>query len=380
MVAKTIFGLEEILAKELADLGAQNIRTANRSVTFDGDKEILYKANLCLRTAGRVLVPLTTCKILKPDDLYKATRTVNWLDYLKADGRMIIDSVVNFNKSFKNSMYAAQLTKDAIVDQIRAKTGKRPSIDNTKPDIRINLHINKTDCSIALDSSGDPLNKRGYRTERTLAPLNECLAAGILKLCCYDGSRPLIDPMCGSGTFAIEAAMIALNKAPGLIRKNYAFMLWLDYEKGLYEKVKSDAEKKSHKSLRHPIIGSDRNKQVIEKAKTHAKRAGLQSIVKFEKMNIIDQIPPEGKGIAICNAPYGERLDEKEIEQLYTTIGDSFKHKYEGYDAYLFTGNLKAAKSVGLKTSQKIKLYNGQIECRLFKYEMYRGSKKFKPE
>ena len=380
MVAKTVFGLEEILAKELADLGAQNIRTSNRSVTFDGDKEVLYKANLCLRTAGRILVTLTTCKILKPDDLYKAIGTVNWLDYLKADGRLIIDSVVNFNKSFKNSMYAAQLAKDAIVDQIRAKTGKRPSIDNINPDIRINLHINKTDCSIALDSSGDPLNKRGYRTEKSLAPLNECLAAGILNLCNYDGSRPLIDPMCGSGTFVIEAAMIALNKAPGLIRKKYAFMLWLDYEKELYEKVKADAEKKSHKTLRHPIIGSDRNKQVIEKAKVHAKKAGLQDIVKFEKMNIIDQIPPDGKGIAICNPPYGERMDEKEIEQLYTTIGDSFKQKYEGYDAYLFTGNFNAAKSVGLKTSQKIKLFNGQIECRLFKYEMYRGSKKFKPE
>lgn len=378
LLAKTLYGLEDILAGELKALGANDITIMNRSVSFMGDKRLLYEANIYTRTAGRILVPLKTFTISKKEDLYKNVRLINWLDYMKASDSFVIDSVVNFSKIFKNSMYATQYTKDAIVDQFRAKTGKRPSIDTDNPILRINLHISRNEVTISLDSSGDPLHKRGYRTERTMAPLNENLAAGILLLLGYSGDKPFIDPMCGSGTIPIEASMIAMNIAPGLIRKKYAFMKWKDFDKTLYEDIINKAKKSVRKKLRHPIIASDKDKLTIEKAKRHAKKANVTDYIKFEKLRFEDQIPPIGAGIMLCNPPYGERLEIKEIEKLYGVIGDILKQKYDGYDAYIFSGNLQAIKTIGLRSSRKIKLFNGQLECRLLKYEMYRGSKKEK--
>ena len=380
MLAKTLFGLEDILAGELKEIGAKDIKTSNRLVSFSGDMEMLYKANICLRTAGRILVPLKTFRIIKKEDLYKEVRTINWLDYLKPTDSFVIDSVVNFSKTFTNSMYASQYTKDAIVDQFREKTGKRPSIDPHNPHLRINLHISQREATVSIDSTGEALHKRGYRTEKTLAPLNENLAAGILMLSGYNGDKPFIDPMCGSGTIAIEAALIALNIAPGSLRKSFAFMKWNTYDEKLFKHLVGKAKSEIRKSTKHPIIASDRNKQVIEKAKLHAKKAYVQNAVKFEKISLTDQLPPEGKGVMVCNPPYGERIEVAEIEKLYASLGDSLKQNYQGYDAYIFCGNLQAAKSIGLKTSKRIKLFNGPLECRLLKFELYRGSKKHKPD
>ncbi len=376
MVAKTIYGLENILAKELKDLGALDITTQNRSVKFWGDKELLYKANIHLRTASRILVPLTTFTISSRDDYYENIRDINWLDLFSNDQTFAIDALVNFSRTFDNSMYAGQLAKDAIVDQFREETGARPSVDTEDPDIQINIHISKNVITVSLDSSGVPLHKRGYRVELSKAPMNENLAAGLLLLAGYNGDRPFVDPMCGSGTIPIEAAMIALDMAPSLYRKKFAFMKWNNYDHNLYESVINKAKDSMKTNLNFPILGSDKDKYVIEKAKNNAKRVHLQNLITFEKIRFENNLPPEPPGMLLTNPPYGERLDVAAIDALYSMIGDSLKQNFTGYDAYIFSGNLGAVKHVGLKPSMKLKMFNGPIECRLLRYEMYQGSKK----
>lgn len=376
MVAKTIYGLENILAKELADLGAVDIKTENRVVTFFGDKELLYKANVHLRTASRILVPLSSFTIASKDDYYENVRDINWLDLFSNDQTFAIDSLVNFSRVFDNSMYAGQLAKDAIVDQFRAETGSRPSVDTDDPDIQINIHVNKNIITVSLDSSGIPLHKRGYRQEQSKAPMNENLAAGLLLIAGYNGDCPFVDPMCGSGTIPLEAAMIALNMAPSLYRKRFAFMKWNNYDRDLFGSVIADAKDSMKSDLKFPIFGSDKDKYVIEKAINNAKRLHLDDKVVFEKVRFENQFPPEPPGMLLTNPPYGERLDVQAIDALYSMIGDSLKQNFAGYDAYIFSGNLGAVKHVGLKPSMKLKMFNGPIECRLLRYEMYQGSKK----
>ncbi len=290
-----------------------------------------------------------------------------------------IDALVNFSRTFDNSMYAGQLAKDAIVDRFREETGARPSVDTSDPDIQINIHVNKNVITVSLDSSGIPLHKRGYRMEQSKAPLNENLAAGILLIAGYTGDRALIDPMCGSGTIPIEAAMIALNMAPSLYREKFAFMNWNNYDPDLFDTVIAEAKSAVKRSLEFPILGSDKDKYVIEKAKNNAKRLHLDNLIEFEKMRFDNQFPPvKDSGMLITNPPYGERLDVSAIDTLYSMIGDTLKQNFEGYDAFIFSGNLEAVKFVGLKPSMKRKMFNGPIECRLLRYEMYGGSKKSK--
>lgn len=377
IIAKTLSGLEQIAAEELKNFGANNIQIMRRSVQCEGDLEFLYKANLCSRFVGRFLVQLKVVRINTKEDLYKAVGSIDWSDYMSPASLLAIDAI-GTNKIFTNSHYVSLLAKDAVVDQFRKRSGRRPSIDTKRPDLRINVHINQNIVSIGLDSSNIPLSKRGYRREGGEAPLSEILAAGIIKLSGWDRKTPFIDGMCGSGTFAIEAALMARNIAPGLIRKSFGFQHWRNYNARLFRQLTEEAKKKINREPLPLIIASDINQKRIDDTLSNAKRAGVLDDLKIDRIAFSDQTPPEEPGVLIMNPPYGERIKQEDLDQLYSSIGDTLKQKYAGYDAFIFSGNSKASKKIGLRTSQKIELHNGQLECRLLKFEMYTGSKKEK--
>ncbi len=375
IVAKTLFGLEQVLADELREIGATDIVPGNRSVSFRGGKAELYDANLRCRTATRILRPLATFRVRGADQLYRHAAEIDWLHYLSPTDTLAVDAVIA-NAPFDNSMFVAQKTKDAIVDRIRNATGRRPSVDTRNPDLRLNIHIVGSEASLALDSSGDPLSRRGYRQGGGRAPLSEVLAAGILALSGWKGDCPLVDPMCGSGTFVIEAAMIARGIAPGLIRPKFGFMKWKDYDSVIFKDLLSRARKRRRVSTSVPIVAGDIDRRQIGLSRANAERAGVKGDIRFETKPLTELQPPTGPGTVVTNPPYGERLSGDRIESLYHEIGDRLKQAYEGYDAFILTGNLEAAKKIGLRTSRRIQLYNGPIECRLLKFELYRGSRK----
>lgn len=377
MIAKTLYGLEEILADEIEAIGGDVKSVGNRSVVFTGDRAVLYKSNIYCRTATRVLVMLAEFDAPDKDKLYDAVRTINWSKYFSPSHTIAVDSVVNYS-SFDNSLYVAQRVKDGIVDYFRDTQGTRPSVDIKNPDIRINIHIHKDNATLSLDSSGIPLSKRGYRLEGGPAPLNESLAAGLILLSEWDGKINFMDAMCGSGTIAIEAAMIARNIPPGLIRTNYCFKQWKKYDKKLYERIITEARGNVVENLSTEIVGSDISSRIIKEAKGNAQRAGLGNDIKFVCRPIDKAYPPDAPGMMIINPPYGERIEIEDLEGFYKMIGDTLKEKYDGYDACIFTGNLDAAKQVGLRPSRKIKLFNPPLECRLLKYAIYKGSRKAK--
>lgn len=375
-IATTLFGLEPTLAQELELLGAQNINIGSRAVEFVGDKRLLYAANLWCRTAIRILKPFRTFKARDERDLYRQVSKVNWSDFIQADQTFAIQSVVN-QSTFEHSLFVSQLTKDAIVDQFRERTGQRPSVDVERPDVRLNLHMHDNFVTLALDASGDSLHRRGYRLQTNIAPLSEVLAAGIILLTGWDKKSPLLDPMCGSGTFLTEAALIAHNIAPGLYRRNYfGFINWPDFDETLYQQVITQAEESQLPDAEVDIVGSDIDKEYIEAARKNITHAGLEDYI---RLRVRDMKETEGigeKGVVLVNPPYGERINPENLNQLYKQIGDTFKTNFAGYDAFVFTGNQEAAKHIGLKTSRRIPLYNGPIECRLLKYELYRGSRR----
>lgn len=379
MIAKTLFGLEDILADELTALGAQKVKKLNRSVEFYGDKRLLYKANLWCRTATRILKPRHLFRAGDADQLYHQIRKIEWNKYLDVKQTIAIDAVI-VNSGFQNSLYVAQKTKDGIADYFRSKTGIRPSVDLKQPDIRINIYINRNECRIAIDSSGDPLFKRGYRGRVGAAPLNEALAAGIILQSGWDKKSSFVDPMCGAGTIVIEAAMMARNIAPGLNRKSFGFMNWPDYDRTMYEDICKQARTEIIPKFAFEIVGADILSKQTGLAVDNAARAGVVNDISFKQSQLIDLIPPPSPGVTIVNPPYGERLAVKDINDSYHLIGDAFKKNFSGYDAFVFTGNLAAAKHIGLKTSRRIPMYNGPIECRLLKFEMYLGTRKIKAE
>ena len=375
LTAKTLFGLEEILAEELRQLGASDIEILKRAVSFSGDKALMYRANICCRTATRILKPIAVFHAADGDELYSRIARISWSRFMDNNNSLAVDSVVS-HSGIANSQYAAQRVKDAIVDQFREKTGQRPSVDLENPDIRLNLHIHQDRATISLDSSGIPLHKRGYRTSGGPAPLNECLAAGIVLMSGWDGTSSFIDPMCGSGTIVLEAAMIADRIAPGLGRTHFGFMNFKDYAPGLYRTLIEKEKAHIRTESSGVIVGSDRESSQIALAKEHARRAGLANRVSFSVSDFAEQTPPPAPGVLITNPPYGERLRPDDLERLYQSIGDTLKGHYTDYDAFIFTGNLPAAKKIGLRTSRRIHLFNGPLECRLLKFEMYRGSRK----
>ena len=375
-IATTLFGLEQVLADELELLGAKNITIGNRAVEFAGDKRLMYQANLWCRTAIRILKPFRTFKARDERDLYRQVSKINWADFIHPDQTFAIQSVVS-QSTFEHSLFVSQLTKDAIVDQFRQRTGERPSVDVERPDIRLNLHMHENFVTLALDASGDSLHRRGYRLQTNVAPLSEVLAAGIILLTGWDKQSPLIDPMCGSGTFLTEAALIAHNIAPGLYRRNYfGFMNWPDFDEKLYQHLITEAEAAQLPDAEVDIVGSDIDKEYIEAARRNITHAELEDYIRVRVRDIKDATGIGEKGVVLINPPYGERIHPENLNQLYKQIGDTFKTNFAGYDAFVFTGNLEAAKNIGLKTSRRIPLYNGPIECRLLKYELYRGTRR----
>lgn len=377
MIAKTIFGLEEILSNELQRLGARNIEVHNRAVSFTGDLGFLYKANLCLRTALRVLVPFKTFKVTDEKSLYTSIQSINWEDYMEVTDTFAIDTVIN-SELFTHSQYLSQKTKDAIVDQFRAKRGERPSVDLDRPTIRINLHIFNDVATIAFDSSGESLHKRGYRDKTNLAPINEVLAAGLVLLSGWDRRSNFIDPMCGSGTILIEAALIANNIPPGYYREEFGFQRWekfMAFDEELWNTI-FDSSINKITNHNQTIIGGELSPNVAKKAKENCKLAKVEDVVSIRNCDMKDFEVPAGKGVVIINPPYGERMVKDNIEELYKMMGDTFKQKFSGYDCWILSSNMEAFKHVGLRPSRKITLFNGQLECKFLKYEMYSGTKK----
>lgn len=377
MIAKTIFGLEDILSTELQRLGARNVEVHNRAVGFTGDKGFMYKANLCLRTALRILVPIETFKVSDEKSLYNAIQTINWEKYMDVTDTLAIDTVLS-SDLFTHSQYLSQKAKDAIVDQFRAKHGERPSVDLDNPTLRIHLHVVGDTCTVAFDSSGDSLHKRGYRDKTNLAPLNEVLAAGMILLTGWDKRSTLIDPMCGSGTILIEAAMIANNIPPGYYREEYGFQKWkkfMAFDEELFNMIFDSAINKitDHEQK---IIGCEISRNVAKKAKENVKLAKVDDVVSIQTCAMQDMEVPAGRGVVIMNPPYGERMVKDNIEELYKSIGDTFKKNFSGYDCWVISSNMEAFKHVGLRPSRKIVLFNGPLECRFMKYEMYQGTKK----
>ncbi len=373
--AKTLFGLEGVLAAELMELGAEDVEQGNRLVKFDADMALLYRANICCRTAIRFLKPILSFAAETERELYAGAQRIDWAKFLDADQTLWIDPLVH--SSFcTHSQYAAQLTKDAIVDQFRDRTGQRPSVDRDDPELRISLHLVKNRATVYLDASGDSLHMRGYRRATGDAPLNEVLAAGILRLSEWDAASPLVDPMCGSGTLLIEAAMLARGIPPGGLGRKFGFMRWKDFDAALFQSIRDKARAAQLEELPFPILGSDIDAAVVEIAKQNARRAGVEGDIQFAAASFEVAAPPSTPATLITNPPYDERMKIERAAGLYRRLGDAMKQNFAGCNACVLTGNLDAAKQIGLRTSRKIKLFNGAIECRLLKFELYSGSRR----
>lgn len=376
MVAKTQFGLEEVLATELRNLGASDVTPHNRAVSFTGDIAILYKANLWLRTALKVLIPIEKFKAKNEKQLYDGIRKINWDEYLDKDGRFVIRTSLK-SDFFNHSQYVSLKSKDAIADQFRDKYGIRPSVDLTHPDLSIDIHINRDEVTVSLDSSAESLHRRGYRTDSTLAPINEVTAAGMILLTGWNGEGNYVDPMCGSGTLLIEAAMIAKNMPPNLNRAQFGFERWKNYDPELFAKIRKEALDSICESKAN-IIGSDKTFKAIDISRENITRAGLDEDIKVSNKRFEEVKGPTGGGIMIINPPYGERLPIEEIGAFYKMMGDQMKKEFDGYDVWVISSNIPALKMTGLAPSKKITLYNGALECRYHKFEIYKGSRREK--
>jgi len=371
MVAKTFLGLEGVLADELRALGADEVTEGNRVVYFKGDKEMLYRANFACRTAVRVLKPFLTLRSSGSDDLYEQLKTFDWEQLMTVQTTFAIDATV-YSEDFSNSRFVTYRVKDAIADFFNEKYGKRPSIRLTNPDIRFDVHISGREVTLSLDSSGEPLFKRGWRVAQTDAPINEVLAAGIILLSGWDGKTDLVDPMCGSGTFLIEAALIGANIAPGVYRNSYAFQQWPDYDADLFDQIYNDDS--AEREFTHKIYGSDIEGKAIAIARANVKNAGLNKYIELERRDFNDiELVPEG-GTLISNPPYGERLNNiEDIEMLYQNMGSKFKHTFGGYNVWLICYNEDLYRNVGLKPSVRYKLNNGGLDCELLQYVIFNG-------
>ncbi|NJY63723.1 class I SAM-dependent RNA methyltransferase [Salinimicrobium sp. CDJ15-81-2] len=378
MVAKTLFGFEPLLAKELRNLGAIDVKEGVRSVSFYGDKGFMYKANLSLRTAIKVLKPIHSFKIFSEEDLYREINKMTWEEYLDNNQTLAVDATVHSEK-FTHSQYIALKTKDAIVDRFRDRTGQRPSVDLDYPNLRINIHIEKEFCTVSLDSSGQSLHKRGYKLATNIAPINEVLAAGMLLHSGWDGQCDFMDPMCGSGTILIEAAMIACNIPPNINRKEFGFEKWKDWDEDLFEKIQESVLKKA-RDFHFTIKGYDKAPSAVQKAKDNIDNANLSEFITVEHEDFFKTEKQTERYLhMVFNPPYGERLNI-DMPEFYKAIGDTLKQSYPGTHAWFITSNLDAIKHVGLRPSRKIKLFNGSLESKLLKYEIYEGSKKAKKQ
>lgn len=375
-VAKTISGLEEVLAKELTELGAKEVKILNRAVSFSGDEKFLYTANLWLRTALRILEPVSTFKVNSNEDLYNCISDYPWETLITADQTLAVDAFIG-NSIFNNSQFVSQKVKDAVVDRFRRKFGKRPSVSIENPDLRINVHIAKENCTVSLDTSGESLHKRGYRKISGQAPLSEVLAAGLLLLSEWDRKTVLIDPMCGSGTILAEAALMAENKAPGIFRNKFGFMNWKNFDAELWKEVFNDAKRRSSKS-NVKLFGYDISNYALNGAMQNIEGTGLMENIKLSCIAFEKLVPPVRPGTLIINPPYGERIQKDDIVSFYKMIGDVLKQRFSGYEAWIISSDMEAIKHIGLKPSAKHTVFNGPLECRFVKFTLYEGSKKSK--
>lgn len=370
MIAKTFQGLEEVLAQELTALGANDIQIGRRMVSFSGNKEMMYRANFCLRTAIRILRPIKHFTAQNADEVYEQIKAIHWEDYLDTSKSFAVDAVV-FSEEFRHSKFVSYRVKDAIVDYFREKTGKRPSVRINKPDVLLNIHIAQTDCTLSLDSSGESLHRRGYRQEAVEAPLNEVLAAGMILMTGWHGECDLIDPMCGSGTIPIEAALIARNIAPGVFRKEFAFEKWVDFDRDLFDAIYNDDSQE--REFEHKIYGYDNNPKAHEIAMHNVKAAGVSKdiILKLQPFQQFEQ--PKEKSIIITNPPYGERISTNDLLGLYEMIGERLKHAFTGNSAWILSYRDECFDKIGLKATQRIPLFNGALECEFRQYEIFDG-------
>ncbi len=372
LIAKTATGLEQVLADEIREIGGKNISIGNRAVYYEGDLKMIYKSNYFLRTALRVLKEIEIFRFKDVDQFYLKCKAIDWNKYFDVERSFVIHSTVGKSREFSNSMFASLKAKDAIADYFREKVGKRPNVDTVNPDFVIDLHVHGNSCTVSLDSSGESLHKRGYRINQGEAPLNEVLAAGMLKLANWNGESDFLDPMCGSGTLPIEAAMIAYNIPAGKFRKNYAFENWYDYDQLLFEKVKESNQKVE---FNYQIYASDISGSNLLNAKTNARRALVFNKINFLVSDFRDLKIEIQNSLIMINPPYGERLKEKELSNLYAMIGERLKHKFSGNVAWILSSSMESFKYVGLKPENRIDLFNGSLRCKYNKYRLFKGKR-----
>ena len=373
LIAKTFQGLEEVLAKELTELGADNIQIGRRMVTFTGDKAMMYRANFHLRTAIRILKPIHHFNAKDADEIYDIVKRIKWEDYMTVNTSFAVDSVV-YSDEFRHSKFVAYRVKDAIADYFREKEGKRPSVQVTNPDITLHIHIAQERCTLSLDSSGESLHRRGYRQEAVEAPLNEVLAAGMILQTGWTGECDFVDPMCGSGTLPIEAALIARNIAPGVFRKEFAFEKWADFDQELFDEIYNDDS--AEREFTHHIYGYDIDWKAVNIATNNVRAAGLSKNITIEHRDMAEFVEPTEKAIMVTNPPYGERITTDDLLGLYRTIGERLKHAFKGNDAWVLSYRKECFDKIGLKASVIIPLFNGALPCEFRKYELFDG--KFK--
>lgn len=376
LIAKTMAGLEGVLAAELLDIGAAEIRQTARAVHFEGNAEVMYRANFELRTALRILRPIAEFTAKDEAALYRHVYEIDWREYMEVDNTFAVDAVT-WSETLRHSKYVALKTKDAIADRFRKETGRRPNVRVDDPDLLVHIHVNDTKATVALDSSGVSLHRRGYRIHGGVAPLNEILAAGMVLLTGWQADRPFLDPMCGSGTLVLEAALLAGHIPPQWQRKKFAFQQWKDYQPEVWERVRREALAQTTTNW-PPISGYDRDFRALRIAEDNIAAAHLSGKIQLEKIPFEQLNPPSGPGLVVMNPPYDERIPVEQTALFYKRIGDMLKQRFAGYDAWVLSANLEALKQIGLHPSRKITLFNGPLECRFLKFSLYEGSKKSK--
>lgn len=370
LIAKTFMGLEPVLAQELTQMGANNVQIGRRMVSFTGDKEMMYRANFQLHTAIRILKPISHFKARSAEDVYESVKKIDWSKYILDGKTFSVDSVV-YSEEFRNSRFVTYKVKDAIVDQFREATGNRPNISVSNPDIRLHIHIADEDATLCLDSSGESLHRRGYRQESVEAPLNEVLAAGMILMTGWKGDCDFIDPMCGSGTLLIEAALIARNISPGVFRKEFAFEKWPDFDQDLFDAIYNDDTQE--REFVHHIYGYDVDMKAVNTARLNVRAAGLTKDITVDQADFKDFTKPENKSIIVTNPPYGERISTPNLLATYKMIGERFKHQFMGNDAWVLSYREECFDQIGLKPSIKIPVFNGSLECEFRKYTIFDG-------
>jgi putative N6-adenine-specific DNA methylase len=377
MLAKTFKGLEQVLATELVQLGANNVQVERRAVSFTGDLRMLYTANMCLRTASRVLVPIASFRAQKPDEIYQQVKALDWTQYMTLKTTFQIDATV-YSDYFRHSQFVTYRVKDAIVDYWMEQLGQRPNVKLEGADLYLNIHIAGDRVTLSLDSSGESLHKRGYRVANTQAPINEALAAGMLLLAGWNGQSDFYDPMCGSGTLLIEAALIARNIAPGVYRQGFAFEKWANFNADLWEDVYNDDSRE--REFKHKIYGSDAGFYAAQAAQKNIQSAGLQRDIEVRQVRVQDLHLAEqaaSGALVMINPPYGERLSQdKDVLRLYQDMGTALKHQFSGATAWVISSNEEALKCIGLRPAKRIHLFNGDLDCLFNQYVLFKGDRK----